>query len=69
VLILHGDSAVKLEYQESVNFQNYADSVGTDVELITFKNADRTEGMLSEKECYKDELVGFFTGAWISSSS
>ena len=63
MLILHGDSAVKLGYQESGNFQNYADSVGTNVELITFKNADHTEGMLSEKECCKDELVGFFTGA------
>ena len=63
MLILHWGSDVRLDYQESVNFKNYADSVGTDVELITFKNADHTEGRLSEKECYKDELVGFFTGA------
>jgi dipeptidyl aminopeptidase/acylaminoacyl peptidase len=63
MLILHGDSDVRLAYQESVNFKNYADSVGTDVELITFNNADHTEGMLTETERYRDELVGFFEGA------
>jgi hypothetical protein len=51
---------VRLDYQESVNFKNYADSVGTDVELITFNDADHTEGMLTETERYRDELVGFF---------
>jgi dipeptidyl aminopeptidase/acylaminoacyl peptidase len=60
MLILHGDSDVRLAYEESVNFKAYADSVGTDVELITFSNADHTEGMLSEPERYRDELVGFF---------
>ena len=30
MLILHGVSDVSLDYQESVNFKNYADSVGTD---------------------------------------
>jgi dipeptidyl aminopeptidase/acylaminoacyl peptidase len=63
MLILHGDSDVRLDYQESVNFKNYADSVGTDVELITFNDADHTEGMLTETERYRDELVGFFEGA------
>ena len=46
-----------------MNFKAYADEVGTDVELITFNNADHTEGMLTEPERYKDELVGFFEGA------
>lgn len=63
MLILHGDSDVRLDYQESVNFKNYADSVGTDVELITFEGADHTEGMLTETQRYRDELVGFFEGA------
>ena len=60
ILILHGDSDVRLDYQESVNFKAYADEVGTDVELITFNNADHTEGMLTEPDRYRDELVGFF---------
>jgi dipeptidyl aminopeptidase/acylaminoacyl peptidase len=63
MLILHGDSDVRLAYEESVNFKNYADSVGTDVELITFKGADHTEGMLTETERYRNELVWFFEGA------
>jgi dipeptidyl aminopeptidase/acylaminoacyl peptidase len=65
MLILHGDIDVRLDYQESVNFKNYVDSVGTDVELITFNNADHTEGMLKETERYRDELVGFFEVAWL----
>jgi len=63
MLILHGDSDVRLDYQESVNFKAYADEVGADVELITFNNADHTEGMLTEPDRYRDELVGFFEGA------
>jgi dipeptidyl aminopeptidase/acylaminoacyl peptidase len=62
-LILHGDIDVRLDYQESVNFKAYADSVGTDVELMTFNNADHTEGMLAEPERYRDELFGFFLSA------
>ena len=60
MLILHEDTDVRLDYQQSVNFKNYADSVGTDVEPISFNNADHTEGMLTETERYRDELVGFF---------
>ena len=63
MLILHGDSDVRLAYEESVNFKAYADEVGTDVELITFNNADHTEGMLTEPERYRNELVGFFERA------
>ena len=62
-MILHGDSDVRLAYEESVNFKEYADSVGTDVELITFEGADHTEGMLTETERYRDELVGFFANS------
>ena len=63
MLILHGDSDVRLDYQESVNFKNYADSVGTDIDLKTFNDADQTERMLTETERYRDELVGVFEGA------
>jgi predicted esterase len=64
MLILHGDGDVRLDYQESVNFKNYADSVGTDVKQITFEGAHQTEAMLTETEQYRDELAGFFEGAF-----
>lgn len=60
MLILHGDQDVRLAYQESVNFKEFADSVGADATLITFVGADHTEGMLTETDRYRDELVGFF---------
>jgi dipeptidyl aminopeptidase/acylaminoacyl peptidase len=63
MLILHEDSDVRPDYQESLNFNAYADNFGTDVELITFNNDDHTEGMLTEPERCRDELVWFFEGA------
>lgn len=59
MLILHGFIDVRLDYQESDNFKAFANSVGTDVELITFNNADHTEGMLAEAGHFREELVGF----------
>jgi len=63
MLILHGDSDQRLAYQSSVDFYNYAKSVGADISLETFKGADHTEGMLSETERYALALASFFDKA------
>ena len=63
MLILHGDKDQRLDYQSSVDFYNYAKSVGADIELQTFHNADHTEGMLTETDRYANVLVGFFQNA------
>lgn len=60
LLILHGDQDQRLEYQSSVNYVDYADSVGANVQFETFVGADHTEGMLSETDRYADALVEFF---------
>lgn len=63
MLILHGDSDQRLDYQSSVDFLMYAKSVGANVVLETFEGADHTEGMLSESERYAKLLSGFFDSA------
>jgi dipeptidyl aminopeptidase/acylaminoacyl peptidase len=60
MLILHGDKDQRLDYQSSVDFYNYAKSVGVDIKLETFVGADHTEGMLSETDRYAKALVTFF---------
>ena len=63
MLMLHGDSDLRIDYQESVTFKTYKDSVETEVELTTFEGAGHTKGMLIETQHYRDELVGFFEEA------
>jgi dipeptidyl aminopeptidase/acylaminoacyl peptidase len=60
MLILHGDNDQRLDYQSSVDFVEYASSIGTDIELVTFEGADHTEGMLSETQRYALALTEFF---------
>ncbi len=60
MLILHGDSDQRLDYQSSVDFYEYGKSVGANVRLETFKGADHTEGMLTESERYARLLSQFF---------
>lgn len=63
MLILHGDSDQRLDYQSSVDFYNYAKSVGANIQLETFVGADHTEGMLTETERYSQVLSNFFDQA------
>ena len=63
MLILHGDKDQRLKYQSSVDFYNYAKSVGVDIQFETFKNADHTEGMLTETDRYAELLTAFFDQA------
>lgn len=63
MLILHGDIDQRLDYQSSVDFYNYAKSVGAEITLETFENADHTEGMLSETDRYAQVLASFFDQA------
>jgi dipeptidyl aminopeptidase/acylaminoacyl peptidase len=60
MLILHGDADQRLDYQSSVDFVEYAKSVGVDVTLETFEGADHTEGMLTETDRYAKALQDFF---------
>jgi len=60
MLVLHGDADQRLDYQSSVDFVEYAESVGADITLETFAGADHTEGMLSETDRYAAVLVAFF---------
>lgn len=60
MLILHGDADQRLQYQSSVDFVEYAKSVGIEVQLERFVGADHTEGMLSESERYAAALSSFF---------
>jgi dipeptidyl aminopeptidase/acylaminoacyl peptidase len=60
MLILHGDIDQRLDYESSVDFYNYAKSVGANISLETFVGADHTEGMLTETDRYADLLVSFF---------
>ena len=60
MLILHGDSDQRLAYQSSVDFVEYAQSIGKSVQLETFVGADHTEGMLSEPQRYASALSDFF---------
>jgi alpha/beta superfamily hydrolase len=63
MLILHGDRDQRLDYQSSVDFYNYAKSVGSDIVLETFQGSDHTEGMLSETDRYATVLASFFDKA------
>ena len=63
MLILHGDSDQRLDYQSSVDFYEYGQSVGADITLETFVGADHTEGMLTEPERYATLLTEFFESA------
>jgi predicted esterase len=60
MLIVHGDADQRLKYQSSVDFYDYAESVGANITLETFAGADHTEGMLSETDRYATALVSFF---------
>jgi dipeptidyl aminopeptidase/acylaminoacyl peptidase len=60
MLILHGDSDQRLDYQSSVDFYEFAKSKGSNIRLETFVGADHTEGMLLETERYALSLVSFF---------
>jgi dipeptidyl aminopeptidase/acylaminoacyl peptidase len=60
MLILHGDADQRLDYQSSVDFVEYAQSVGATIELETFVGADHTEGMLTETDRYASVLRNFF---------
>ena len=60
MLILHGDIDQRLDYQSSVDFYNYAKSVGANITLETFEAADHTEGMLTETDRYAAVLASFF---------
>jgi predicted esterase len=60
MLILHGDIDQRLDYQSSVDFYNYAKSVGANITLETFEGADHTEGMLTETDRYASLLADFF---------
>jgi predicted esterase len=63
MLILHGDADQRLDYQSSVDFVEYAKSVGATVQLETFHGADHTEGMLTETDRYAQALTTFFDTA------
>jgi dipeptidyl aminopeptidase/acylaminoacyl peptidase len=63
MLILHGDIDQRLDYQSSVDFYEYAKSVGADIRLETFAGADHTEGMLTESDRYAQLLADFFNQA------
>ena len=63
MLILHGDSDQRLDYQSSVDFYEYGKSVGANIKLETFVGADHTEGMLTEPERYASLLTEFFESA------
>ena len=60
LLVLHGDQDQRLDYQSSIDFVEYAKSVGVDIQFETFVGADHTEGMLSETDRYANALVEFF---------
>ena len=60
MLILHGEIDQRLPYQSSVDFYDCAKSVGADIELEGFANADHTEGMLTETDRYAQTLTEFF---------
>lgn len=60
MLILHGDADQRLDYQSSLDFVSYAESVGANIALETFEGADHTEGMLSESDRYAEALTSFF---------
>lgn len=60
MLVLHGDADQRLDYQSSVDFVDYAKSVGVDATIETFAGADHTEGMLTETDRYAEALTSFF---------
>jgi dipeptidyl aminopeptidase/acylaminoacyl peptidase len=60
MLVLHGNADQRLNYQSSVDFVEYAKSVGVDVTFETVEGADHTEGMLTETDRYAEALVSFF---------
>lgn len=65
MLILHGDADQRLDYQSSVDFVDYAKSVGVDITLETFVGSDHTEGMLAESARYEEDLTSFFDNALV----
>lgn len=60
MLILHGDKDQRLDYQSSVDFFDFAKSIGANITLETFNGADHTEGMLTETDRYAKVLAEFF---------
>lgn len=63
ILLLHGTDDQRLSYAGAVEFLNYGTSVGANITLETFQDADHTEGMLRETERYNRALTGFFDRA------
>ena len=63
MLILHGDNDQRLDFQSSVDFYEYAKSVGVDIRLERFVDANHTEGMLTETDRYAKLLSDFFDQA------
>ncbi|MBT4909686.1 MAG: prolyl oligopeptidase family serine peptidase [Microbacteriaceae bacterium] len=60
ILLLHGTDDQRLAYEGALKFRDYAESVGVDISLETFKGSDHTEGMLSETTRYSQALTDFF---------
>jgi dienelactone hydrolase len=59
-LVLHGEEDKRLDFQGSVEFKEYAESIGVPVQLESFVGADHTEGMLTEPQRYARLLGDFF---------
>jgi dipeptidyl aminopeptidase/acylaminoacyl peptidase len=59
-LVLHGEEDKRLDFQGSVEFKDYAESIGVPVQLESFVGADHTEGMLTEPQRYARLLSDFF---------
>jgi hypothetical protein len=60
-LVLHGEEDKRLDFQGSVEFKEYAESIGVPVQLESFVGADHTEGMLTEPQRYARLLSDFFS--------
>lgn len=63
ILLLHGTADQRLAYEGALEFLNFGQSIGADITLETFEDADHTEGMLSETERYRAALTSFFDRA------
>ena len=53
---------MRLDHQEIFNSKNYADSVGKDVELITFKKPTTQRDCLQKQNVTEMSWLGFFEG-------
>jgi dipeptidyl aminopeptidase/acylaminoacyl peptidase len=62
-LLLHGTDDQRLAYEGALQFRDYAESVGVQVQLESFEGADHTEGQLTETQRYAEALTSFFDKA------